>query len=201
MIATTEKTNDVSAEVINRLFEIIMSIKPAFKQAWPDQHILNAAKRQWMTLFIEKKINEWSVIERGLKKLRDESNPFPPTPAKFVEWCNPEPRDIGVPDLERAYLEACKNSHPCQTHKDWTHKVVYHAWIATGSSNLSKMDRKSSFPIFKRSYEMILKDFMRGVELGSVPITLALTNKTEGRTDKSAAKAYLNELKKTLGCR
>lgn len=58
-IATSDKdeAEEVTAQLINKLFQRLRCLLPAFNQAWPTQEILDGAKREWMRTFMDNGIN------------------------------------------------------------------------------------------------------------------------------------------------
>lgn len=49
-------------DVVNALFKELQAIFPAWKQAWPDDDALKAAKRSWTKAFIVEGINQLEQI-------------------------------------------------------------------------------------------------------------------------------------------
>jgi len=81
----------------------VIGVSPAFRQAWPSQAEMTEAKYQWTLAFQEAGLDEIHAIRWGMKKLRAIKSPFPPSPAQFIEWCDPSFDDMGMPTPQEAY--------------------------------------------------------------------------------------------------
>ena len=144
---------DKTARIVNQLFERLIAINPAFKQAWPTEEEFRATKKEWTLAFAESGINSIEQIKKGLAKQRLSASPFVPSPGAFMASCKASPEDIGAPAIELAYDEACRKSHPSYgDNKNWSHPVVLHARNKVGSHKLTGLDRKSTFPAYKEAY-------------------------------------------------
>jgi len=181
----------VSAELINDLFIRLMSIHPAYKQAWPTQESFDGAKNEWMIAFIKHKINKQSQIEEGLDVCRDSGDRFPPSVGEFIEYCQPKLTSMGVPTYLEAYNEAIKRSHPAATGETWSHAVVYHTWYQTGSRALNmatgSYQIKEMKDMFYSNYDLTLKMFAAGEPLRELPKLLNKPEHDPQVTSKGAA--------------
>lgn len=103
---TTQQDNVVVDEfakkVINKVFDELAVIFPAWKNAWPTKKELDMAKLQWTKAFVENGISSLEQIQYGFKKARQAETDFLPSCGKFVSWCCPTPEDMGYPSEERA---------------------------------------------------------------------------------------------------
>jgi len=73
--------------VMKYVFETLMSVCGAHKQNFDTQEKLNACKLEWYKAFKLAKLDSVRAIERGLDKMRLNSNPFMPTPGQFISMC------------------------------------------------------------------------------------------------------------------
>lgn len=156
-----------TAKIINLLFRELQDIFPAFKQAWPTQEDFNRAKKSWTKAFIAAGICDIEHLRYGIKKCRLSESAFAPSAGKFIKWCMPDPTEIGLPSVEDAYLEAIENSHPTST-KKWSHHVIRHSRNMTGSFELFALQKSKSFALFKRNYEISIRQFING-QLKEIP--------------------------------
>lgn len=76
-------------DIVNALFERIVAINPAFRQAWPTEHEFKMTKKEWVIAFIEAKLSDVEQIKRGLSEMRLSTSPFIPSPGQFIQWCRP----------------------------------------------------------------------------------------------------------------
>lgn len=149
-----------TVEIVNQLFQRLLAINPAFKQAWPTEEEFKATKKEWVLAFQEANINTIEHLKKGLAKVRLNPSPFIPSPGEFIAMCKPEPEDVGAPSIDKAYREACEKSHPSYgSEKNWTHEAIEYAWRKTRAWELRENSHKESV---KNSF----KDYYReGVEL------------------------------------
>lgn len=158
-----------TGEVVNALFERLIAINPAFKQAWPTDASLQATKKEWIIAFMEVGIDSISRLKKGLAKCRLSTSPFIPSIGEFISWCNVTPDDVGAPDVETAYRQACKNSQFYETEKVWSHEAVRYAFNHVGSYNLSNKTRQQTYPAFVDAYQDACELFSKGMLKASLP--------------------------------
>lgn len=154
--------DEKSIKIVNTIFERLVAINPAFKQAWPTDVELAAAKREWVIAFEDSGIKDLHLIKKGLSKVRLDSSPFPPSPGRFMAWCLPDHTDIGAPDLESAYKEACLQAHPQSWKKDWSHAAVKHAYQRTGNHTFLNSPADKAFDKFEAHYKQACLDYASG---------------------------------------
>lgn len=164
-------------EVISKLFVFFYGICRGFDKQYQDPKRLNVEKTQWIRAFMDIGFNTWEKVHLGIKKCRLESPINTPTIGQFVKWCTPSLEELGVPRIEDAYAQACRNSSPFNTDKQWAHQAVYHAWTMCNSYELANLPKKNTFPIFERNYDITVKMIMRGEPLKKIPIALTHDNK------------------------
>lgn len=95
--------NKQAGDEVNKVFAQLQTVFPAWKQAFPDQKMLNAAKLQWSKALIEAGIYTKEQIAIGFKKARTSDIPFFPSPGMFIKWCQPSPEAFGIPSADAAY--------------------------------------------------------------------------------------------------
>src|SRR6201986_3537244 len=83
-------------KIVNRLFDELQVIFPAFRQAWPTEDIFRLAKKHWVKTFMSVGISRLSHIRYGIKRCRLLETPFVPPAAQFVRWCIPLPEEVGL---------------------------------------------------------------------------------------------------------
>jgi len=119
-----------------------------------DEERLNAEKTIWYRAFTQKNIIFSDRVQAAIDKLQDKVFFQPPQLSQFLVLL----RDSL--DTERAYEEACKNSHPTIT-PVWSDPVIKHA--ASGISWELRTEPKSrSYPLFQKRYLESLIMFENG---------------------------------------
>lgn len=159
------------------------------------------AKREWTKTFMACQISK-EQVQRGITRLRTNGIVYPTlTPAEFLELCAIAPEDIGAPDVEAAYLDGCKNSHPSQIEKNWSHKVVRHATHRTGSHFLRTESRAASFSEFKKNYAEACQMFFDGRIMEQIGNDSPQLRREIEETQKIVAEGYeqYNSPTKALG--
>lgn len=163
-----------TASVVNSLFAELQCIFPAWKQAWPDEDSLKAAKRSWIKGFMAAGINSLEQIRFGIQQCRQSGGEFAPSVGRFIKWCEPTPEMLGLPDAAKAYREACANAHPAADRK-WTHPAVHHAACETGFYELASLTEERSRALFDRNYAITVRMVLTGQPLREIPLALPET--------------------------
>lgn len=160
-----------TAQVVNALFRELQAIFPAWKQAWPDNQALEAAKKSWIKGFMAAGINTIEQIRFGIERCRDEGGAFAPSVGQFIAWCAPTAEMIGLPDVGKAYREACHNAYPGADQR-WSHPAVHHAACETGFYELRNLPEKDSRILFERAYGVTVRAVLDGKPLREIPKAL-----------------------------
>lgn len=170
------KADAGTASVINSLFRELQAVFPAWKQAWPDDKSLAAAKATWTKAFMAEKINKIEQIRFGIEQCRKLETPFAPSVGEFIAMCQPTPEMLGIPALDSAFREACRNAHPSivATAK-WSHQAVYHAACESGLSNLNRLAHDACLRLFERNYKITVRALVAGQPLRKMPLALPET--------------------------
>lgn len=193
--ATPVQLDSASVDVVNRLFSELQAIFPAWRQAWPNDKALAAAKRSWVRGFMAAGIRDLEQIRFGLQQCRAAGSDFAPSVGKFIDWCRPSPKSLGLPTVEQAYLTACRISHPAADRHD-VHPAVWHAACEVGLSVLCELPEQKSRPLFERAYGITADMLLRGEPLREIP--KALPEKVSIPADPEKVKAELDKMRKLL---
>ncbi|WP_312910975.1 replication protein P [Stutzerimonas nitrititolerans] len=193
-IQQPQSVDPATAGVVNALFAELQSIFPAWRQAWPDDKALSAAKKTWTKGFMAAGINTIEQIRFGIEQCRKSGGDFAPSVGRFIRWCEPTPGMLGLPDAVKAYREACANAHPAADRK-WSHPAVHHAACETGFYELATMPEERSRKLFDRNYAITVRMVMEGQPLRAIP--LALPETVSVRTEE-VGRAALEGLRKVM---
>lgn len=169
--APAAQLDPAAVEIVNRLFVELQAIFPAWRQAWPTDAALAAAKRNWVRAFMAAGIRDIAQIRYGLEQCRLSGSDFAPSAGKFVQWCQPTPEALGCPTVGRAYQLACQLSHPAAS-REGVHAAVWHAACETGLDVLRELPEVRSRPVFERAYSLTLELVAKGVPLRELPKAL-----------------------------
>lgn len=193
--------NPEAVKVVDDLFRILAEHTRYFRLNNGSQEDYNFRKREWVKTFAIAGIGEKSVA-RGINRIRALSGSMATlTPGEFLELCAISPQDIGAPNLEDAYLEACKNSHPCETQKNWSHKVVRYATHKTGSHFLRTEPKSVSLRVFTQHYYDACQMFFDGRIMEQIGNDSPQLRRELEETQKIVADGYeeFNSPTKALG--
>lgn len=158
-----------TTEVVNALFKELQAIFPAWKQAWPDDEALKAAKRSWIKSFVAAGINTLEQIRFGIQKCRVLGTDFAPSSGKFIKLCQQTPEEMGIPPLARALAEALENFHPSRAgSRVWTHAAVRHAALQCEAQNLGSMEVERAEKVFARAYDITIRMLVAGQPLTEI---------------------------------
>jgi hypothetical protein len=193
--APAAQLDPAAVEIVNRLFVELQAIFPAWRQAWPTDAALAAAKRNWVRAFMAAGIRDVEQIRYGLQQCRLSGSDFAPSVGKFIQWCRPTPEALGCPAVEQAYLQACRLAHPAAD-RSGAHAAVWHAACETGLHVLRDFPEIRSRPVFERAYSLTLEQVARGAELRSVPKALPASVSVPANPVK--ARSALDEMRRKL---
>ncbi len=185
-----------SAQVVNALFTELKAIHPAWRAAWPTEKMENTAKRSWTKAFTSAGMCNIEQIRYGIDRCRASGSPFMPSVGEFLNWCRPTPENMGLPSVERAYLQACSISHPAADHSH-AHPAVYHAACETGLFLLCNRAESKSRPVFERAYAMTVELVALGEPLRALP--KGLPSKATVENDPAVGRSALAGLKRKVG--
>lgn len=188
------KADAGTVQVINALFRELMAIFPAWKQAWPDQEAVNAAKATWTKAFMAEKITKVEQIRFGIEQCRKLGSDFAPSVGKFINLCQPTPEMLGLPPLETAFREASRNVHPSMAGQaNWSHDAIWHTAKESGFESLNRLETSLARKLFERNYVITVRRLIDGLPLQKMP--LALPARVDGRRTPEIGNRALSELR------
>ncbi|WP_322614229.1 replication protein P [Pseudomonas sp. BIC9C] len=177
-----------TADVVNALFKELQAIFPAWKQAWPDDESLKAAKRSWIKAFLVAGINTLEQIRYGLQNCRQIGGDFAPSVGKFIKWCQPTPEMLGIPSHDKAFREALENSHPSRFgERTWSHPAVRHAALQCELHNLGDLIPEKASKVFDRAYDITIRRLVQGLPLEEIAVGI-------GHDSQKSAVEWASEL-------
>ena len=183
--------------VIDDLFDRLRAIHSGWRQAWPTEAELAAAKREWLAAFVAAGIRQIEQIHYGLRVARQNASPWIPAPGEFIAWCF-DPAAFGLPPLERAYAEVMRNTHPAQVaDARWSADALYHAAVASGFSTLQALPREAGLRLFERHYVAVCRRLARGEVLAAAPV--AALPAPARKSAPEVGRAALSALRARLG--
>lgn len=185
-----------SAQVVNALFTELKAIHPAWRAAWASDEMENTAKRSWTKAFTAAGMCSIEQIRYGIDRCRASGSPFMPSVGQFLDWCRPSPENMGLPSVDRAYLQACAASHPAAD-TSALHPAVWHAACEAGLYMLARQPESKSRPVFERAYAITVRLIIEGEPLREIPKGLP-AKATLPRNLKAGNDALAN-LKKRVG--
>lgn len=197
-----QSLNDEAARHVNDIFRALQAAFPAWRSAFPDDASLRAAKASWVKGLIEAGITDMHCIARGVRRARQSESDFFPSVGKFIGWCQLSPEELGMPNVDQAWLEACQHSHHVLVHH-WSHPGVYEAGRRTGWFELRNgtATRKS----FAEQYQAVVSEVAAGAEF-VLPAADAtrLEHHRNGRRvqteqSKAVGRAALRQMKEAMG--
>lgn len=180
-----------TAKVVNALFIELMAVFPAWKQAWPDDAALGAAKRSWIKAFIVAEINTIEQIRFGIERCRTLGRPFAPSVGEFIAMCMPTPEMLGIPSHDKAFREALVNAHPSRFgNRVWSHQAVRHAALQCEMHNLGDLIPEKASKVFDRAYDITIRLLMQGKPLEDIAIGIGHDSQ---KTELELAEEYASQ--------
>lgn len=188
------KIDEGTVQVINQLFRELMAIFPAWKQAWPDKEAIGAAKATWTKAFMAEGITKIEQIRFGIEQCRKLGSDFAPSVGKFIKLCQPTPEMLGIPLLEKAFREACRNAHPSMAGQaKWSHQAVWHTAKECGFESLNRLETSLALKLFERNYVITSRRMVDGLPLQAMP--LALPAQAQSRRTPDVGKDALAQIR------
>lgn len=187
--------------LINRLFKFFSLVCPGFDKQFHEEGKLENTKLEWARAFMIERLNSPRKLEKAVEKCRREASIYIPTIKQFMDWCEIEPQDLGLPSVLDAFSQACKNSHNYVVEKEWLHPVVHHAWLLSEPYRLLHLPRDEAFSLFDKNYKISLKRLRDGLPLSEITTHRALeapTFNTMSEDKKIAVGKRIDDLKKML---
>jgi hypothetical protein len=164
--------NKQAGDEVNKVFSQLQTVFPAWRQAFPDQKMLNAGKLQWSKALIEAGICTKEQIAVGFKKARTSDIPFFPSPGTFIKWCQPSPEAFGIPSADSAYNLIIMRKITESTHD--LVKIISKRTRWERQTLSSDEYRK----IFDREYQILFRVIAGGGDISS-EIPKGIENKTK----------------------
>lgn len=190
--------DEATGAVVNDVMRELQACYTAWRQTWPDDKALNAYRKSLIKAFAEAGINSLEQVRFAMQRCRQDSSDFVPSAGKLVKWCQPTPEMLGLPSLEKAYAEACRNVHPAQfADARWSHAAIYHAAVAAGVRSLQQLSRELGLKRFDSCYQEQCSKVGRGEQLDPVPKAALPAPLKKGSA--AVANAALAALRSKLG--
>lgn len=174
-----------------RKFWVLMT--DAFGHRWVSQHGETDAGGTWARGLAGLTGQD---IARGMARVVASGAEWPPGLPEFRALCEPTPDQIGAPEPERAFIEACRNAHPAVT-RHWSHQAVFHAAVEVGLQNLLRLSESVSRGRFEREYLKAVRMVIDGEALRSVPDEAAAV--LVRLADPAVAQGHLAQMRGLLG--
>lgn len=99
--------DDSAKRLVDKVFEQLKSIFPAWQYAWKDAKAIDAAKIEWTKAFMESNVRSVDQLKEGFKHARASESDFLPSSGKFIQWCNKS-----LCDAYPAYLRFVNRQEP-----------------------------------------------------------------------------------------
>ena len=100
--------DEFAKAIINKVFDQLSKIFPAWQYNWKTQKEIDGAKMEWTKAFNENKICTMEQIKYGFTKARSAQSDFLPSCGKFISWCEPSAEDLGFPSEYQAMQDCIK---------------------------------------------------------------------------------------------
>lgn len=146
------KIDKYTAEFVNYIFQRLSAIVGNMRYKAECATTIDAIKREYTYAIMSSGIKNSTIINKALERIRDEGILYCPTPSQFIAYCKARPGDIGAPDIETAYSEACLQSNPATWKSIWSHDAVKEAYKRTGHSQFLNGKAESTFNKFSQHY-------------------------------------------------
>ncbi len=135
-------------------------------------------------------------IAAGLSRCLERGDGWPPTLPEFRALCQEGAHNL--PPVDRAYREACEHSTRPAEH-DWSHPAVFVAGQDAGWWSLRRDPSRTTWPVFRRSYEDACNRVKAGEDLSALVVkSLPETPAEVKPADQETAKGHVSALRAQL---
>jgi hypothetical protein len=135
-------------------------------------------------------------LKKALARCVHRDDPWPPSLTEFMALTAVWPDEVGAPDYDSAFAEACRGSHPVSGRQHtWSHRSVYWAAVWTGMEPLRERPHKVR-KTFDSKYQAAVEQY---AELPDPPAAQIEHRKPEpGPEADAAAETALSEMRQLL---
>lgn len=192
--ASSAEPTAAHVDAINQVFtELELAYHNQFRRAFPDATQLAMAKQLWLHSLCDL---EPARLRAGVRRAIKASE-YLPSLHTLREFCDPDPRELGLPDVYSAYVEACRAPSPKRDQR-WSHPAVYRAGVESDWFFLATNPESVALPVFKRNYELLVQRLLDGENLDT-PVPKALPEEISRPLPRAEQKARLQRLRDDLG--
>jgi hypothetical protein len=124
--AAFHREQEYNLKIINRLFERLTAICPAFRHSWPTQKDFDNTKLEWMKAFKLANLFDVEKIKRGIEKYSLLPTAFVPSPGQFIKLCQEDEKEIRPQSDTRDYLMLEKWNSKTDEDKERSKRVAKH---------------------------------------------------------------------------
>lgn len=174
-------------QAVNYFFEKLEGFSPGrFKNMYGDIKRLNMVKAEWSPLIgrLTKADIDAGFNKAKIKAAENDARYQWPDVSTFVGLCRVEPADLGLPEAEEAYREACHKSHNPSGHK-WSHAAVREAAKLTGWYELQghSENHQKTKELFLYNYGVLVDRALKGEDLNRKVVTAISDQSKESPVD------------------
>lgn len=153
-------------DTINQVFTLFrVNFHNQYYAAFSDTQLLNQTKKLWL-----ESLSRFSpaAILQGAKRVIEQSE-YLPTLHKMIQCCQGDPKQLGLPEVREAYVEACRAPTP-KAENEWSHPAVYFAGRDTDWFFLATNPEYITYPLFKERYQMWCQKVLAGETIPSIDV-------------------------------
>ena len=188
----SELTREDQARIINGVFVEL-------KNSFPGQFLKYADKIPgWEDYERKRLFNDDDFRRLTARQIKNGLNrackgEFLPSLGRLIQCCQPDLKELGLPDTEQAWQEACNHSHEVIQHQ-WSHDAVYLAgrrvgWHAIrsagGDVQVSRLKKT-----FINVYQQLVEDTIRGADLRGEAIAALQDMRRQSEEEKAKRYAH-----------
>lgn len=160
--------NEGAKRLVDKVFEQLKSIFPAWQYAWKDAKAIDAAKVEWTKAFLENNVNTVEQLREGFKHARASESDFLPSSGKFVQWCNGD-----LCDAYPAYIRFVNREQPINEVEVMTRGEI--------GFNCRSLSTEKAERLWNKHYKINYQKWINGSVMPETP--LLTTHVTAKETD------------------
>lgn len=198
---TSKTFEEMDQKVINKLFKRLQEIFPKWREIWPTEGEVKAAKRQWAKTLIKKGVSDIEMIQAGLEQSRACGWVRPPSAGQFVAWCIEAAKEkAGIPGKDNAISQMMallrKGDH--NRRRSRLSPAMYTMSRFIDWYEMKTNDAEKATKAMARAYDEMIDHWMNGHDFYEQPAMIEHGNPT-GVVTESSRKKGRETLAKLMG--
>ena len=198
-LTTQTRVTDNAVKLVDRMFQRLKALHPAWRQAFATADDYNYAKQVWLEELTKAGVVTPQKLKRGLDIAANGKSAFFPSVGQFINWCNTvDYVELGLPTADELPARVAKFQvfYGQDDELQFNFKSNAEYWLLTDLCGRGRRDGWSAAELRKEG-EIALKAMVKRIEIGEeIPEPRKqLPAQTSVPTTPEKAQEYINSIK------